>query len=251
MISLESPIWKELSSAGNDADRLRRDLIESRGELREAIGILAEDLSHQLTYYSATAYVLPHLAALCPSLSKRDKVYLIAQMGAAIAAEAVEPLEPDTDAYREFHEGLAGLRREVMPLLTDPEVHTQLRGEGELGTMFSLGALAVVGDRKHAYDLWYLSGSTWEEGPAACECGWDDETISFTEPPKFLKPAQVGQWDGQSLENEAVWLHGLLSLLDDEMIAPVIPLVYGFGVCPKCGRREPYWAWMDRFVEDC
>jgi hypothetical protein len=37
--------------------------------------------------------------------------------------------------------------------------------------MFALGALAVVGDRKHAYDLWYLSGSTWEEGPAACECG--------------------------------------------------------------------------------
>lgn len=99
------------------------------------------------------------------------------------------------------------------------------------------------------YDLWYLSGSAWGEGPAACECGWDDETIPFTGPPKFLKPAQVGQWDGQSLENEAVWLHGLLSLLDDEMIAPVIPLVYGFGVCPKCGRREPYWVWMDRFVE--
>ena len=72
MMSLESPIWKELSSAGNDADRLLRDLIGGRGELHEAIEILAEDLTHQLPYYSATAYVLPHLAALCPSLSKRD-----------------------------------------------------------------------------------------------------------------------------------------------------------------------------------
>ena len=111
------------------------------------------------------------MAALCPRLSKEDKVFLIAQMGAAIAAEAVEPLEPDTEAYREFQEGLEGLRRETVPLLTDPEVHKPLCGEAELGTMFALGALAVVGDRKHAYDLWYLSGSTWEEGPAACECG--------------------------------------------------------------------------------
>jgi hypothetical protein len=49
---------------------------------------------------------------------KEDKVFLIAQMGAAIAAEAVEPLTPDTEAYCEFQEGLEGLRRETVPLLT-------------------------------------------------------------------------------------------------------------------------------------
>ena len=31
-----------------------------------------------------------------------------------------------------------------MSLLTDPEVHTKLCGEAELGTMFALGALAVA-----------------------------------------------------------------------------------------------------------
>lgn len=50
--------------------------------------------------------------------------------------------------------------------------------------------------------------------------------------------------------NEAVWQHGLLSLIGGEMIVPVLPLVYGVGVCPECGRWEPYWTWMDRFVED-
>ena len=49
---------------------------------------------------------------------KEDKVFLIAQMGAAIVTEAVEPLTPDTEAYREFQEGLEGLRRETVPLLT-------------------------------------------------------------------------------------------------------------------------------------
>ena len=193
----------------------------------------------------------PSHASRADWFSKEDRVYLIAQMGAAIAAEAVEPLEPDTEAYREFQEGLEGLRRETVPLLTDPEVHNQLCGDAELGTMFALGALAVVGDRKHAYDLWYLSGSTWEEGPAACECGWDDETISLTEPPEFLEPVEIGPWDKQSLADEAVWLYGLLSLIGDEMIAPILPLVYGTGTCPECGERESFWVWMDRFVGEC
>jgi len=225
--------------------------VEGKGDFRENIEVVAENLSHQLSWYSAAAYALPHLAALCPRLSKVDRVFLIAQMGAAIAAEAVEPLEPDTEAYREFQEGLEGLRREIVPLLTDPEVHRKLCGEAELGTMFALGALAVVGDRKHAYDLWYLSGSTWEEGAAACECGWDDETIPLAEPPEFLEPAEIGPWDKQSLKDEAVWLSGLLSLIGDEMIVPILPLVYGHGICPECGKREPFWVWMDRFVGEC
>ena len=86
MIRLDSPIWKKLSSAGNDVDRWLRELMEGKGDLRESIEVVAEDLSHQLSWYSATSYALPHLAALCPRLSKEDRVYLIAQMGAAIAA---------------------------------------------------------------------------------------------------------------------------------------------------------------------
>ena len=65
-----------------DADRWLRKLVEGNGELRENIEVVAEDLSHQLSWYSATSYALPHLAALCSRLSKEDKVYLIAQMRA-------------------------------------------------------------------------------------------------------------------------------------------------------------------------
>lgn len=251
MIMLNSPVWKRLTSAGSHADGILQDLLEGRGEFHENMENLGEDLSHQLSWYSATSYALPHLAALCPRLSKADKVYLVAQMGAAIAAESVEPLKSDTEAFHEFHEGLDGLRQETVPLLTDPEVHAALREDAELGVMFALGALAIVGDRRHAYDLWYLSYSTWEEGPGACACGWEDETISFLETPEYFEPAEIGLWDRQSLEKEAVWLNGLLSLIGDEMISPILPLVYGTGICPECGKREPYWSWMDRFAEEC
>ena len=92
MVQLNDPVWKTLSSAGNDADKWLQVLLDGKGDTRENIEILAEDLSHQLSWYDATAYVLPHLAALCPRLSKDDKVFLIARMGAAIAAEADCPL---------------------------------------------------------------------------------------------------------------------------------------------------------------
>lgn len=250
MVDLNDPVWKTLSSAGNDADKWLQALTEGKGSTRENIEIVAEDLSHQLSWYSATAYALPHIAALCPTLSKEDKVFLIAQMGAAIAAEASCPLAPDTQAYLEFQEGLEGLRKETKPLITDPDVHDLLEADAELGSMFALGALAVMGDRSHAYGLWSLSGSTWEEGCASCACGWMEEEIPLTEQPECMEPIEIEVWDKHSLDNEAVWLNGLLKLAGDDMISPVLPLLYGEGVCPECGKREPYWKWLERFLKE-
>ena len=247
MIKLNAPVWQTLSSAGNDAEKWLLALTEGNGNTRETIEILAEDWSHQLSWYPATAYTLPHIAAFCPKLSKEDKVFLIAQMGAAIATEAMAPLSPESEAYHEFHEGLDGLRKETEALLTDAEVHALLKADAELGTMFSLGALAIIGNRAHAYALWYLSGSTWEEAPAACPCGWEDETLPLAEQPDPLEPIEILPWDKKSLDNEAVWLNGLLELAGDDLIRPILPLVYGTGTCPDCGKQEPYWDWFCRF----
>ncbi|MCI8809692.1 MAG: hypothetical protein HFF84_06095 [Oscillibacter sp.] len=247
MVDLNAPVWGTLSAAGNDADKWLRRLLEEPDNFRDNMDILAEDLSHQLSYYSATAYVLPYLAALCPKLSTEDKVYLIAQMGAAIAAEAEQPLEPGSEAYREFQEGLEGLRRETEPLVTGPAAAALLPGSGELGQMFALGALAILGDRQHARQLYYASGSCWEEAPAACSCGWNDETLPLSEELDCAEPASIKDWDGKSLTEEAVWFQGLLSLAEDEMITPTLPILYGTGVCPECGKRESFWAWMERF----
>ena len=132
MIDQNAPIWNELHSAGNDADKWLRHLLEGDEDFQENMEILAEDLSHQLSYYSATAYVLPHLAALCPRLSLEKKLFLIAQMGAAVAAESEWPLSPDTEAYREFQEGLEGLRRETKSLIADPHIAALLKDAPEL-----------------------------------------------------------------------------------------------------------------------
>lgn len=246
MVALNAPIWRQVSSAGNDAEKWLCRLLSGEGDFRENMEILAEDLSHQMSYYNATAYVLPHLAALCGRLSLGERHFLIAQTGAAIAAEGETPLVPDTTEYREFHEGLDGLRPVAADLIQNhPEVLDAASGEEK--QMFVLSALAILGNRKHAFALFMLSGSCWEEAPAVCSCGWEDECILIREPDCCIEPAEIPAWDGKSLNDEAVWVKGLLERAGDEDIAPIIPLVYGTGVCPECGKREPYWNWNDRY----
>ena len=44
MVDLHAPVWQTLTSAGNDADKWLRCLMNGEGDLYETIEILAEDL---------------------------------------------------------------------------------------------------------------------------------------------------------------------------------------------------------------
>ncbi len=249
MVELSSPVWQTLSEGREAAHRMQA-LLEGTAAVQPTLEALGAELSHQLSWYDATAYVLPHLAKLFPRLSMEEQVCCVVSMSAAIAAEAAWPLTPGTEAHREFQEGLTGLRPPMAALLTDPAVHALLRGgAAEEGSMFALGALAILGDRRHAYDLWWLSSSLWEMLSAACVCGWEEEELDCAEA-SCIQPAAPAPWDGTSLEREDVWLHGFLERVGDETLRPVLPLVYGMGVCPACGRREPYWSWLHRWQEE-
>ena len=223
MIQRTDARWKSVISDlnGSQVDTWLTKLIEGEGSQQKAILGLSEELSHQLSWHGMTAYVLPHLADFFPNLSKKDQIYLIAQMGAAIAAEAGCPLQSDTEEYQEFHEGLAGLKREVKAMVIDPQIQPLLSEDTELGVMFALGALAIIGDRKHAYGLWILSGSVWEEGMAVCTCGWNEESIPFLEQPDCIEEIQISPWDGASFDNEVVWLHGILELVGNAPLGRV------------------------------
>ncbi len=43
MIPLDSPIWKELDSSGNDTYKVFHDLMEGKGDFREDMEFLGED----------------------------------------------------------------------------------------------------------------------------------------------------------------------------------------------------------------
>ena len=86
MIDLNHPLWNTLSSAGPNTAELLKKLTRNEGDFYDTVDILAENLSHQLSWYDVTAYALPHLARLCRTLDVEKKLYLIANTGAAVAA---------------------------------------------------------------------------------------------------------------------------------------------------------------------
>lgn len=95
------------------------------------------------------------------------------------AAEGVWPLKPDTEAFREFQEGLRGLRRETEKLVTNPNIAAVLGNNSTQREHFALSALAILGNRMHAYGMWLVLDNDWEDCIGVCLCGWEAEVISF------------------------------------------------------------------------
>lgn len=239
MIELNNPVWQGINRY---AQAHLRQLEQGEGDFRETVDLLAEDISHQLSWYDATAYALPHLARLCEKLTVEEKLYLIAQIGPAVAAESQVSLAPDTEEYREFHEGLAPLAQ-VARELAEHHIDQIKALPKDLPLFFSVSALALLWDRKHAYHLFLWA--PWEEIPAMCpECDWYEECLdlSLEEEPKCVTPGELDQ--------EGLWLQKLLTDTGDRALLPRLPYLYGTCTCPECGTSGPLWTWMDRAFEE-
>ena len=242
MIDLNDPIWSSLSSACGRVDQYLRRLLAGEGDFRETVDLLTENISHQLSWYDATAYVLPHLARLCEKLTVEETLYLIAQTGPAVAAESQVSLAPDGQTFREFHEGLSLLAREAEALA---EQHTaEIKAlPGDLPVVFANAVLAMVWNRTHAYHLYLWA--PWDELPAMCPaCGWYEECLdlSLEDTPKCMTPG--------TLDQEGVWLQKLLTEIGERELLPRLPYLYGTCTCPECGASGPLWDWIDRAFEE-
>ena len=239
MIDLNAPVWRAINQY---AQKSLQQLEAGEGDFRENVDRLADNTSHQLSWYDATAYVLPHVARLCEKLSVEEKLYLIAQMGPAVAAESQVSLSPDTEEFREFHEGLAPLAQEARELVEHHMEEIKALPK-DLPLVFAVAALALLWDRKHA---WYLYlWAPWDELPAMCpDCDWYEECMDFSleEEPEFVTPGD--------LDEEGTWLQKLLTAIGDRELLPRLPYLYGTCTCPECGVSGPLWAWMDRAYEE-
>ena len=239
MIDLNAPVWRAINQY---AQKSLQQLEAGEGDFRENVDRLADNTSHQLSWYDATAYVLPHVARLCEKLSVEEKLYLIAQMGPAVAAESQVSLSPDTEEFREFHEGLAPLAQEARELVEHHMEEIKALPK-DLPLVFAVAALALLWDRKHA---WYLYlWAPWDELPAMCpDCDWYEECMDFSleDEPEFVAPGD--------LDEEGTWLQKLLTAIGDRELLPRLPYLYGTCTCPECGASGPLWAWMDRAYEE-
>ena len=239
MIDLDAPVWRGINQY---VQKSLQQLEAGEGGFRENVDLLADNTSHQLSWYDATAYALPHVARLCKKLSVEEKLYLIAQMGPAVAAESQASLSPDTEEFREFHEGLAPLAQEARELVERHMEEVKALPK-DLPLVFAVAALALLWDRKRA---WYLYlWAPWDELPAMCpECGWYEECMDFSleEEPEFVAPG--------ALNEEGAWLQKLLTEIGGQELLSRLPYLYGTCTCPECGASGPLWTWMDRAYEE-
>ena len=239
MIDLDAPVWRGINQY---VQKSLQQLEAGEGGFRENVDLLADNTSHQLSWYDATAYALPHVARLCKKLSVEEKLYLIAQMGPAVAAESQASLSPDTEEFREFHEGLAPLAQEARELVERHMEEVKALPK-DLPLVFAVAALALLWDRKRA---WYLYlWAPWDELPAMCpECGWYEECMDFSleEEPEFVAPG--------ALNEEGAWLQKLLTEIGVQELLSRLPYLYGTCTCPECGASGPLWTWMDHAYEE-
>ena len=182
------------------------------------------------------------MARLCKKLSVEEKLYLIAQMGPAVAAESQVSLSPDTEKFREFHEGLTPLAQEARELVEHHMEEVKALPK-DLPLFFANSALALLWDRKRAWYLYLLA--PWDELPAMCpECDWYEECMDFSleEEPEFVAPGD--------LDEEGVWLQKLLTEIGGQELLSRLPYLYGTCTCPECGASGPLWTWMDHAYEE-
>ena len=242
MIDLNHPLWNTLSSAGPNTAELLKKLTRNEGDFYDTVDILAENLSHQLSWYDVTAYALPHLARLCRTLDVEKKLYLIANTGAAVAAESDASLLPDSEAFREFHEGLTALRQETQELLEHHMEQIKTLPD-DLPQVFAVAALALLGNRSHALSLYLFA--PWNEFPAMCsdpDCDWYEDSIDFSGTPETVTPGEP--------DEEGVWFGNLLDAIGDRELLPRLPYLYGTCTCPECGTSGPFWEWMLHAMEE-
>lgn len=247
MIDLYNPAWDTLDSYGHSAAKYLRRLVESEGDFRENMDALAKELSYNLIFYNATAYALPHLAQLCQRLSVDEKIYLIARIGVAVAMEAYAPLPQDSEAWREFHEGLTPLAQEARELAAHhmDRVRALPRDrDWSLPQVFAVSALALLWSRKHAF-IYLCCLLVPSKGlPLACSsCEWDDGDEE--EYPFFKSDIMLGD-----LDEEGYWLQRLLAATGDQDLLRWLPYLYGTCTCPKCGASGLVWEWTDRALEE-
>ena len=248
MIELHSPAWKDVESAYNEVETLLDELLLGKGDFHETLECLDNDLSHQLSFYTATAYALPHLAQFCKTLPPKDRALLISHLGAAIAAESVDPLPRDGALWREFDEGLTALRPLTRDLiLNHMDALEDLPGED--GQMFALSALAILGEREHAFYMYLYAPC--EAAPALCpDCGWDCEEVDLGPGAPLITPAELAPRDGTSFDEEGVWLYGHLTRQDDEDLQPPVPYLYGTCKCYECDAAGPFWDWTGQYFKE-
>lgn len=257
----DSAVWDVVRKAS---------LIDLRTTLQEAvkdrnwedIDIIFQDITHQMTFYSATYVVLPHMVRLLEQVLEEGDVehaqMLIFNLGVCLATDIPgnrfeEVDSPILDDYNAAAQKLAGLTKQYLNTYIE-EIQEM---DEEQRSMLFVAALAILGERETVYAaLDQLASGELDELNMVCggDCEYYEECyVPGEEQEDGIVPAaeyKSGTWDGTSYEDAFLWTSAIADMLGMENQLEVLRYLYGTYTCPECGRTKRVIDFMVTYVTE-
>lgn len=228
----------------------------------EEIDIIFQNLTHQMTFYSAAYVALPHMVRLLEQvLSEGDVEHahlLIFNLGICLMTDIPENHSEETDSpllddYNAAAQKLAGLTKQYMNTYED-EIQEM---DEEQRSMLFMAALAILGERKTAYAAFeQLASGTLDEISTVCGggCEYYEECYEpLEEQENAIIPAaeyKPGTWDGKSYQDAFLWTSAVADMLGLENQLEILRCLYGTFTCPECGRTRRVIDFMMAYLTE-
>lgn len=256
-----SDVWDIVQTASQmDLRTKLQEAIQNRAW--NELDIIFQNLSHQMSFYSATYVVLPHMVRLLEQvMSEGDAAHahtLIFNLGICLMTDIPENRFEETDSpilgdYNAAAQKLAGLTKQY---LNTYEAQLQELDE-DLRSMLFVATLAILGKRETAYAAFdQLASGTIEE--LSLVCGGDCEYYEECYDPQEEQDAEIvpaaeyqsGAWDGASYQDAFLWSSAVADLLGLENQLEVLRYLYGTFTCPECGKTQRVIDFMVTYLTE-
>lgn len=256
----DSAVWDVVRAAGSmDAKQVQTALADRDWGRIDSI---LENITHQMSFYSATYVVLPYMVKLLEEVMEEGDAehvhMLIFNLGICLATDVpgnhFEKVDSSIlDDYNAAAKKLAGLTKRY--------INTSLEEILEMDDsrdMLLMGALAILGERELVYAAHELLGrGEIDELNLMCggECEFFEECIDpFDEDSEIgtIVPRQYepGKWDGKSYDDAFLWTSAIADMFGAEEQVEVLCWIYGTFTCPECRKTKRVLDYMIAYLTE-
>lgn len=258
----DSTVWEVVSMAGRiDLGAELKAAIETRDW--QNIQDIFENITHQMTFYTAVYVVLPHMVQLLEQVMEEGDLehahMLIWNLGICLATDIPgnrmgEPDSPLMDDYQAAAKKLCGLVKHL--------INTRLQDIQELSdeqkSTLLAATLAILGERELVFaameafaagaveELHFMCGGGCEFF-AECVDPYEEESEIGSILPQEYEPET---WDGVSYDDPFVWTTGIAELFGAEEQIEVLRWFYGTLICPECGQTKRVLDYMITYLTE-
>lgn len=255
----DSAVWDVLRKASTmDLKTMLQDAVNNREW--EDIDIIFQNITHQMTFYSAIYVVFPHMVRLLEQVLDEGDVehahLLIFNLGICLATDIPENHfekvdSPLLDDYNAAAQKLAGLTKHYLNTYLN-EIQEM---DEEQRSMLFVATLAILGEREAVCAaLNQLASGELDEVSMVCggDCEYFEECYEPGEEQEDgIIPAveyESGKWDGKSYEDAFLWTSAIADMLGLENQLEVLRYLYGTFTCPECGKTKRVIDFMVNYL---